>query len=125
MLQSLCRELLAIATPFHKLILQCDDLLIEQIVRLVDDADHRIGTNEGIFMIEPVAVELVTPSIGQIRPIRPMRRRHGTHGFRFPIILAQLRAKPVSDEILIIQEQLLQARAGHVYQPEFRLAGGS
>jgi len=67
-----CRcELLAITTRLHKIPLQRADLLVQQIVYLVNQADERIGHHPWISVFEPGRVGFAMGH--RIRPIRPIR----------------------------------------------------
>ena len=60
-------QLLAVAALLHELPFKSLDLAIKQVIRLVNEADDRIGDDLGVFVREPGAV-----GIGWIRLISPI-----------------------------------------------------
>lgn len=54
-----CRcQLLRVAAALDEILLQGDDLLVQQIVRLVDQAQQGVGADGGVFMLQPGGVEI-------------------------------------------------------------------
>ena len=88
MLKSFCGEQFAIAAFFNKLLFERSDLLVEQVVRLVNQADQRIGANKRVVMFEPFGVQHGSLLIGQISQIRPMVTRHSPNRPRLGVIFA-------------------------------------
>ena len=50
-------ELLGEAAVFDEALLHADELLVEQVVGLVDQADHGVGDDGGVFVLEAGGVE--------------------------------------------------------------------
>ena len=79
-------SLLAVTALVDELPFDRINLLIEQEIGLVDQANERIRSDGGITMIKPPSTELPAPSIGQIgqlrliRPIAPELPRHIADG---------------------------------------------
>ena len=88
MLKPFCGELFAIAAFFNKLLFERSDLLVEQVVRLVNQADQRIGANKRVVMLKPLGIQRGSLLIGQIRPIRLMITRYASNGLSLGIIFA-------------------------------------
>src|SRR5947207_1670229 len=56
-----------------------------------------------------------------IRPIRP--RTHAPHRLRFRVVHAPQSLPALTEEVLVIQQQLIQAGAGDIDQAQLRLTG--
>src|SRR5215210_7381120 len=74
------REVFAVPTLVDKVSLQRGDLLVEQVIGLVDQADHRVGDYGRVRVAQP---GLVPGSLGFPSPDRP-------HRPRFAVVLAPL-----------------------------------
>ncbi len=68
-LQSGGGELLAVSALINKGRFQTGDLAVEEEVRLVDDADQRIGANGGVFVVKPGGIECPALGVGEISQI--------------------------------------------------------
>jgi hypothetical protein len=124
------RELFAVATLFNKGSFQGGNLLVEQIIGLVDEANGRVCPNGRVSVFKPALVKrptLCIRQIGQIRQIRQMSRifselsgyladHESLRRVRLP-----KRQPAMPEEILIIQQQLFQAGAGDIEQAELSL----
>ena len=90
--QSRRSQLLSVTTASHKAALERYDLLVEQVVRLVDKADHSVGDDRRISSIEPARVFF--PVIRRIRPIgligQTSSHADRAHGARLRVIFAPL-----------------------------------
>ena len=62
-------ELLGVAAVLDEGLLQGGDLPVEQVVRLVDEADKGVGSHRGVGVIEPAGVERVALVVGKIGQI--------------------------------------------------------
>lgn len=116
-------ELLAVAAALDKTALQGAYLLVQQVVCLVNQADQRIGDDGRIRMGKPGGVG---PRLtGLIRPITlPLRERpQCPHGAGLGLVLCPLAELALAEEVLVIQEQFIQAGTGDVHQTQFGLAG--
>jgi hypothetical protein len=89
---------------FQELLLQLPELLVEQVVGLVDQADQGVGGNLGERGFD-------IGLIGQIGPILGVGQL--PDGLRLGVVLAPQRQTALTQEILKIQQQLLQAGPGH------------
>jgi len=119
MLKPFCGKLFAIATLFDKLFFKCVDLLIEQVIRLVNQADQRIGTHKGIVMFKPLSIQrkaLLIGPIRLIRLIRPMLSRDAPDGLRLGIVFGPLLLPSMPEEILVVEQQLFKAGAGNIHE---------
>ena len=120
-------ELLAVAATFHELGLKSADLLVEQVVRLMNQANNRIGPNLGTLMLQPVRIQrppLTIRQFSQIRLISPIffkPPRHLANRTRFRARQRPQRQAPVAQVILVVEQQLFEARPRDVDQPQFRL----
>lgn len=81
----------AVTTCRYELLLEGCDLPIQQHVRLIDQADHRIRANGRIVMVQPLRIRRVAACvlvglvvglgpIGPISPISPIGRAKRTPG---------------------------------------------
>jgi hypothetical protein len=89
------------------------EMVVEEIVGLMDHADHGIGRDLGrrVFDVRP---------IGLIRPIRSIRRIPDDHRLR--MVLRPDRQLAKTEEILAVFEEFLETGPGHVDQPQFALS---
>ena len=129
-------ELFTVAAVLDKCLFQRSNLTVQQVVRLVDQADCRIGADHGIRVIEPSAIKLPALRVGEIRQIGPIRLirpigpilakdlGHVAHPHGLRAIGIPLRQTPVTQEILVIKQQFIQARAGDVYKAQLGLRRG-
>ena len=67
--QALGGELLGVAAAFDEGLLEGVDLLVEQVVGLVDQADHGIRPHSGFSVFQPRGVERPAFWVGEIRQI--------------------------------------------------------
>ena len=67
LLQPRRSQLLSVTTAGHKATLKCRDLLVEQVVRLVDQTQHCVRNDGGVTSVEPAQV--LFPVIRRISPI--------------------------------------------------------
>ena len=65
---------------------------------------------------------MISPA--SIRQICLILFPHRPHDQRFGVVLVPLTFAALPKVILIIQQQLLQARPRYIHQPQLRLAGG-
>src|SRR5579884_4070247 len=117
-------KLLAVAATANKLLFQRGNLLVEQVVGLVNQANQGIGAHRGIGMLEPRSVErpaLMIRQISQIRRIFLVPLGHFAHGLRLARVGWPLRKPPVAQEIFVVEQELLQAGARGVEQSQFGL----
>ena len=135
-------ELFAVTAAFDKALFEGGNLVIEEEVSLVDQADERVGANGGIGVVEPLGVEGVALLIGEggeIRPIGPIRRirrigrigaldgsapenrGHAAYGESFGALGCPLRQVALAEEVLVVEEQFLEAGAGDVEQAQLGL----
>lgn len=77
-------QLLRVSALLNEGLLQRGDLLIQQVVRLMDQADDGIRPHGGILMIQPGSIKRVAPQIGLIRPIGRIRPIWGATRFMLP-----------------------------------------
>ena len=123
-------KLLAVAAALDELRLSRRDLPVKQEIRLVDQADQRVGAYGGVGMLQPRSVKRPSLLICQIRQIRPIRQisfefpRHFPHSPRLRAVWRPLRQAPVTQEVLELEQQLLQARPGHVEKAQLGLRRG-
>jgi hypothetical protein len=105
------RQLLTIAAVLHEIAFQPGDLTVEQIVRLVDQADKCIGDHRGVGVLEPprrplILLRSIRP-ISLIRPIRPIRPiappPDFPHSLSLGVIFSPLGKTPLAQEILIVE----------------------
>ena len=68
--QTGCSKLLTIAPALNKRFFQRGNLPVEQVVRLMDKANNRIGANSSSIMLQPRRIELPTFLIGEISQSR-------------------------------------------------------
>ena len=107
-------EPLAKPTLSKKLLLEPAKLAVEQIVGLVDQANQSIGRHLGRALL----------NIGPIGPIGPIARvSEPPDRLRLFVILAPEPQPPLAKKILIIQQQLLQARASNTDELELGFLG--
>ena len=62
--------------------------------------------------------------IGQIRRIRRVGKPQFPNGFGFGVVFAPGAELAVAQEILVVEEQFVEAGPGHLDQAQFGLAGG-
>ena len=70
----------AVAAFFDELLLKSLDLLVEQIVGLVDQADQRIGAHVRVVAFKPGCIQRCALLIGRIRLIGLIFSRDGADG---------------------------------------------
>ncbi len=117
-------QLFAVAPTFNELLLQSGNLPVEKIICLVDQADEGVRPNRGIRMVEPSRVERVTLMIRQIRRIcRIFSKlpRHAPHCHRLGAARRPSKQPPLAQVVLIIEQQLFEARMGDVHEAQLRL----
>ena len=121
--QSCCGKLLSIATLGNKAALQRRDLLVEQVVRLVDKADHSVGDDRRISRTEPARV--LFPVIRRISPIgligRLSSHPDGAHCARSRVVFAPLAVTALAQKVLVVEQQLIETRSCDIHQAQFRL----
>jgi hypothetical protein len=127
-------ELLGVAALLDEGLLEGGELLVEQVVGLVNEADDGVGAHGGVGVLEPAGVEGVQgAALGLgIRRIRPIRirwiaaqlRRHGAHGAGFGAFGRPLGQVAVEEEVFVVEEEFFEAGAGGVEQAQFGLGGG-
>lgn len=104
---------LAVATFGHKLPLQTPQLVVEEIVRLVDQADDGVGHNRWVFMGEPCAIgHQIGGSVAS----------DSAHLQCARVVLCPLLVPALAKEILVVEEKLVQTCPRHIHEPQFRLA---
>ncbi len=124
---------LAVAALFDELPLQPADLAVEQIVGLVNQTDHRVGNYRRLAVFEPPGVvHFMVRHIGLIRPIslirliRPISSYpHIAHQPRLWGVLLPLLQLPLAQKVFVVEQQLIEARAGNVYEPQLGLTSKS
>ena len=114
-------ESFAVATLVDEVALRCGDLTIEKVVGLVYQADHRVSDHGRVSVVQPFRV---ARNIRLIRPIGPIPIPHLTDRLSLPVVFSPLPQTPLSQEILIVEQQLIQTRPRHVHQAQFRLSRG-
>jgi hypothetical protein len=102
------------ATVFDKAVLQAAELLVEQIVCLVDQADDRIGRDfeVGVFRLRRIV---------RMRPIRAIA--WPSHHLRLGMGLAPDRWRAHRQEVAIVRQQFSEIRPGHIRQLDLGFLG--
>jgi len=121
------REMFAVTTLVDEVALQRGDLLIEQVVGLVDQADHRVGDHRRVDMAQPCGISRGIGRIGRICPIhrlRPVLSPGGPHRLRFAVVLVPQALAALTQEVLVVQQKLVEAGPGDVDQTQLSLRGG-
>jgi hypothetical protein len=117
-------ELLGVAARLHEGAFQGGDLLVEQIIGLVDQANDGVGADGRLGVLQPRGVEGPALLIGQIGPIRLMTEEatgHLPHGAGLRRARSPLREAAVAKKVLEVQQEFLEAGAGHVEQAQLGL----
>jgi hypothetical protein len=108
-------ETLGEAALVQESLLQACDLVVQEIVRLVDQTENRVGGGLGRGLLD------IGP-IGQIGPIGPIRDPADRLGRR--CILGPDGQVTLAEEILVVLQQFFQARAGDARELELGLLAG-
>jgi spore coat polysaccharide biosynthesis predicted glycosyltransferase SpsG len=107
-LESRSGELFAIATVFDEILFQASDLLVQQIIRLVDQADDGIGADFGVIVFEPSGIEIPALVIGEFDHFSATDCPVSHLPSFIAVSVPELQAS-VAEEILEIQKQFFQA----------------
>lgn len=122
--QPSCGQTLCVAAFLHELSFERRDLMIEEEVRLVNQAKDSIGNDFRPRVLKPTSVEF--PVDYRIRPIRRISPilvpSHRAHCPGFWILFAPLTMAPLPQVIFKIEKKLVQAGPGDVDQPKLGLA---
>ena len=93
----------------------------------MDEANRRVGAHRRVGVFKPSGIERPAFLIGQICQIRRIFLefpRHLAHFQRLRLVGCPLREMAVTQIILIVQKQLLQAGTGDIEQAQFSLRRG-
>jgi hypothetical protein len=113
------RQTLAVTAPLDELTFQSGNLPVEQVIGLMNQADDRIGDHSRVAVGQPRRVSFRISPIGRINPINP--RPNPPHGSRLGIVFSPLPQAALSQEILVVEQQLVQAGPGHIHQSQLGL----
>lgn len=108
-------HLLADAAIFHEVLFQTTDLLVEEVVGLVDEAEGDVGENGGVAVIEKgtVGFEGLVMGFAEFADVECLLAGFGPDG-----------EVADAEEILVVNEQFLKAGARDVGEGEFCFGGG-
>ena len=121
-----------VAAALDEGLFQGGDLLVEEVVGLVDQADEGVGGEHGIGLVEPWTVDLPTRAgagvaaggeggIGLVLALVPEGLANGVGLGAFGGPEGQV---PLAEEILVVQEQFLEGGAGDVGEVQLGLRAG-
>ncbi len=102
-----CGELFAVAAVLDNGALQGHDLLIQQVIGLVDQADERVGYDPGVLVFQPGSIQRPMRAITEIGLIGPVLA-HCPHLSGFGSIFGPLGELPLAEEVFNVQEQFVQ-----------------
>lgn len=109
-------ELFGKTALIRKLSFHLPELPIREKVGLVNESHHGICRDFGGSFFDKGLISRIRP-IGHIG--------EPSNGFRLRVVLCPERKLVLSQEIFIVEQQLLQGRPGHADQIEFGLFGGA
>lgn len=112
---SLCSQLFAVATLLNKLRFEFFDLLVEQIIGLMNQANECVSSYVRLFLLKPFGVKRTAFLIRQIRQIRLIRpimfklTRHMPNRQGLRVIGGPLTEVTVAKIVLVVQKEFFQA----------------
>ena len=108
-------HLLADAAIFDEVFFEAADLLVEEVVGLVDEVESNVGEDGGgaVFEKGTVGFEGLLRGFAEFAHVEGLGGVFGPDG-----------EVPDTEEVLVVNEQFLQAGAGDVGEGEFGFGGG-
>jgi hypothetical protein len=107
-------EPLGKATFSKKRSLELAQLLVQKLVRLVNETDERVRGNLGRRRFDIGPIGRIGPILGVRQPPNHLRLR---------MVLCPKRESALPQKILVIEQKLLETRAGNAHQFQLGLLG--
>jgi len=93
-------QALAVAAPMDKTPFQSADLLVEQVIRLVNQANKGVGDNRRVGVAQPIGVR--AKRISRIRLIGPMMCTNGSYLLCLMRFFTPKRQLPLAKKVFVV-----------------------